>query len=180
MKVSASREPMKPVVIGKGLFQCPVKGCGKKSNRKHNVQMHLRRHTKEKPFRCRFVGCTMAFGWKSSLNQHEKLHEKDGDMREVETPEMKPLSPLVRASCSPSASSSDTLHLSEVSHLTLDNSAESSPRRTSSMEEEEFYCEVLVVGVQRPEGLIICSHLGCGKLFNNERDLSTHRTIASH
>mmetsp|Transcript_7199 Transcript_7199/g.21956 ORF Transcript_7199/g.21956 Transcript_7199/m.21956 type:complete len:184 (+) Transcript_7199:83-634(+) len=175
---SCERETMKPLVIGKGLFQCPVKGCGKKSNRKHNIQMHLRRHTKEKPFRCGFVGCTMAFGWKSSLNQHEKLHEKDGDVREIQTPETNLRTPPAQTHSS-GASSCDTPNMSEVSQLTLESS-DKSPCSSSSAEEHEFYCEVLVVGDLRPEGLLICTELGCGKLFNNERDLSIHRRVASH
>ena len=54
------------------------KTCSKKFKKKHNLNVHERIHSKEKPFKCR--KCNTSFRQRAHLNRHERTHEKKGDM----------------------------------------------------------------------------------------------------
>ncbi|KAJ8905694.1 hypothetical protein NDN08_002199 [Rhodosorus marinus] len=166
---------MDPILVKKGVYRCPVKGCSKVSQRKHNVQMHLRRHTKEKPFKCSYEGCTMAYGWKSSLNQHEKLHVRDGDKKvdcgmtllaHVAEEENLKLPYNSSTLFKLLSNEKESMNLSEVSNESLE--------KPEDEVEPEFYCEVKVFGDAKPAKLISCPHDACCKLFSYEHDMKIH------
>ncbi|XP_076258224.1 uncharacterized protein LOC143195164 [Rhynchophorus ferrugineus] len=49
--------------------------CGKKFTHKGDFNKHLRKHTKEKPYKCSF--CQKPFSHTSNLHRHERIHSGD-------------------------------------------------------------------------------------------------------
>ena len=58
------------------IYECKI--CLKKFKKKHNLNVHERIHSKEKPFQC--SKCRTSFRQLAHLNRHERIHEKKGDM----------------------------------------------------------------------------------------------------
>mmetsp|Transcript_11102 Transcript_11102/g.29806 ORF Transcript_11102/g.29806 Transcript_11102/m.29806 type:complete len:476 (-) Transcript_11102:191-1618(-) len=57
--------------------RCTKDGCGKVFSRKHNLKVHMRKHTGEMPYACPHKGCSKSFKWKSSMKYHDRLHSKE-------------------------------------------------------------------------------------------------------
>ncbi|KAA8498592.1 Zinc finger protein 18 [Porphyridium purpureum] len=56
------------------LYPCPH--CDRKFNKRTNMVIHTRKHTGEKPYKCRNLGCGRSFMWKSSASFHENSCNK--------------------------------------------------------------------------------------------------------
>ncbi|KAI8851144.1 hypothetical protein BC829DRAFT_387444 [Chytridium lagenaria] len=54
------------------MYHCPHEGCDKTFTRRYNLQSHLRCHSGERPFNCRF--CTATFSRKHDLRRHTRPH----------------------------------------------------------------------------------------------------------
>ncbi|KAJ3192414.1 Metallothionein expression activator, partial [Dinochytrium kinnereticum] len=68
-------EDMHPNAVSK-MYHCPHDGCDKTFTRRYNLQSHLRCHSGERPFTCRF--CTATFSRKHDLRRHTRsLHSED-------------------------------------------------------------------------------------------------------
>lgn len=50
--------------------------CGRKFKWPHRLQIHLRKHTNEKPLQCKYDGCTYRAKWVSTLSNHHKGHRR--------------------------------------------------------------------------------------------------------
>jgi hypothetical protein len=55
----------------------PCRYCGRKFTQLSHLQQHLRTHTGEKPYKCRFAGCEKAFSQLSNLQSHSRCHQTD-------------------------------------------------------------------------------------------------------
>lgn len=55
-------------------FRCPFASCGKMFSEKPNLIIHIRIHTKEKPFSCN--QCGKGFTTKGNMKDHERRHKK--------------------------------------------------------------------------------------------------------
>lgn len=60
----------------KDRFKCAFPECGKAFQRRYNLKVHARKHTKETPYGCREPGCLKKFKWRSSMAHHQKTHRK--------------------------------------------------------------------------------------------------------
>ena len=65
-------------------FPCEV--CGKIFNERGNLQVHLRVHTNERPYKCRYPGCPRNFTTIGNRNDHERRHTKDKPYKCTENP----------------------------------------------------------------------------------------------
>ena len=54
---------------------CPV--CSRLFTFAYNLKVHMRRHTGERPYTCRFVDCKRKFKHHSSLRVHEQTHSNE-------------------------------------------------------------------------------------------------------
>jgi hypothetical protein len=55
-------------------FLCTYDGCGKGCTTKDSLQVHTRTHTKETPFSCDVEGCGKSFKTSGQLNGHKLVH----------------------------------------------------------------------------------------------------------
>ena len=59
---------------GEKPFVCKYAGCGKTFGRSENLKIHTRMHTGEKPFKCQFEGCQKTFSNSSDRKKHAQIH----------------------------------------------------------------------------------------------------------
>ena len=62
------------VHTGEKPFVCKYAGCGKTFGRSENLKIHTRMHTGEKPFKCQFEGCEKTFSNSSDRKKHAQIH----------------------------------------------------------------------------------------------------------
>ncbi|KAJ7699504.1 hypothetical protein B0H14DRAFT_3100230 [Mycena olivaceomarginata] len=58
-------------------YNCPVSGCESTFTRRINLNGHLRAHSDERPFVCRWTACGRAFARLHDCKRHEHLHTID-------------------------------------------------------------------------------------------------------
>lgn len=61
---------------GERPYVCKFEGCSKAFGESGALTLHMRVHTGERPFVCRHIGCGKAFKASGSLSRHVKLHER--------------------------------------------------------------------------------------------------------
>lgn len=55
--------------------KCKFSGCTKSFSRAENLKIHVRSHTFEKPYQCNFPGCTKAYSNSSDRFKHSRTHQ---------------------------------------------------------------------------------------------------------
>ncbi|CAG9115697.1 unnamed protein product [Plutella xylostella] len=65
------------VVRGEYRFRCSMPGCDKAFLTSYSLKIHVRAHTKAKPFVCNIGGCKKAFNTLYRLRAHQRLHSGD-------------------------------------------------------------------------------------------------------
>uniref|UniRef100_A0A1B6BZU6 Wilms tumor protein homolog n=1 Tax=Clastoptera arizonana TaxID=38151 RepID=A0A1B6BZU6_9HEMI len=63
--------------IGEFRFKCPEGNCGKAFLTSYSLKIHVRVHTKVKPFSCEQTGCEKSFNTLYRLRAHQRLHNGD-------------------------------------------------------------------------------------------------------
>merc|ERR1712244_88706 len=71
-KEKAKNNQKKKRKESKKRYSCPY--CEYTSDRSSNVKVHIRTHTKERPFVCPFANCETRFTTKGSMDRHVKRH----------------------------------------------------------------------------------------------------------
>ena len=59
---------------GEYRFKCSESSCGKAFLTSYSLKIHIRVHTKVKPFECNHDGCEKAFNTLYRLRAHQRLH----------------------------------------------------------------------------------------------------------
>lgn len=62
---------------GEYRFKCSEPSCGKAFLTSYSLKIHIRVHTKVKPFECNHNGCEKAFNTLYRLRAHQRLHSGD-------------------------------------------------------------------------------------------------------
>lgn len=61
---------------GRNRFPCSFPNCSLSFERRYNLKVHFRKHTNEKPYKCKVAGCSSAFKWRSSAKHHLLYHQR--------------------------------------------------------------------------------------------------------
>lgn len=79
MRSESSGRSLLSGAVTKAKHVCSV--CGKIFKRAHNLKIHGRLHSGDKPYNCPFLTCEKQFRWKSSIVSHINWHRtKKGDV----------------------------------------------------------------------------------------------------
>lgn len=62
------------MIVGEYKFKCTEPDCGKAFLTSYSLKIHIRVHTKVKPFECNHGECDKAFNTLYRLRAHERLH----------------------------------------------------------------------------------------------------------
>lgn len=60
--------------LGEYTFKCTEKDCGKAFLNSHSLKIHVRVHTKDRPYGCEIVGCEKNFTTLYRLKAHQRVH----------------------------------------------------------------------------------------------------------
>ncbi|KAF8586785.1 hypothetical protein K439DRAFT_918912 [Ramaria rubella] len=60
--------------------------CGSRFDRPNALEIHMRIHTKERPYLCSHPGCDKAFTVRSNLTRHERTHQSYSAFESVDEP----------------------------------------------------------------------------------------------
>ena len=78
--VHALTVSLRPSRDPSGYFRCPQLGCGHTTRTAGQIRVHMRKHTGEKPFACRFCDfrCSQSGNLTVSVAQPQRLFPRDG------------------------------------------------------------------------------------------------------
>lgn len=66
-----------PSTRARFLFACTAsKSCTRSFKTRYDLKTHMRKHTNERPYICRELGCNRSYKWRSSRDHHSRVHAR--------------------------------------------------------------------------------------------------------
>ena len=142
--------------IGKGNFHCEWPGCFRTFPRQIKLQIHMRTHTDERPFKCALQDCGSAFKRKEHLKAHEeRLH-------------------TVRADASPSSAPQQQLIFSSEPGLPVAEERKKHVCRHLGPVAAPALASPSAAGKGKAHSVVEVSTLECGRRFWTKQHLDRH------